>query len=94
MVILPPLIPIHPFCFFGEDSSAAGWNEHSLLVLFISTSVPSGLLSLQEAVGTVFILQLAESCLCVRQRLPGGSAILCSRRLPLKAALLPSSGRV
>lgn len=88
------LNPHSSFLLFGEDSSAVSWNEHRLLVLFIRPSVPSGLLSLQEAVGTTYIFQSAESCLCVRQKLPGDSEILPSVILPLRAALLPSSGHI
>lgn len=60
-VILPFLIPVYNFWFFGEDSSATGWNKHRPLTLFIRLSVPSGLLSLQEAVGTIHIFQPVKS---------------------------------
>lgn len=85
------LNPHSSFLLFGEDSRAVGWNEHRLLVLFIRPSVPSGLLSLQEAVGTTYIFQPAESCLCVRQKLTGDSEILPSVISPFRVALLPSS---
>lgn len=90
-VILPLLIPVHHSCFFGEDSSAIGCNKHRPLVLFIRPSVPSGLLSLQEAVGTIHFFQPAKSCLCVRQKLTEDSKILPSVDLAFKIALLPIS---
>lgn len=86
--------PCSSFLAFGEDSSAAGCNKHRPLVLFIRPSVPSGLLSLQEAVGIIYFFQPAKSCLCLRQKLTEDSKILPSVGLAFKIPLLPISAHI